>query len=569
MKIGARLGLGFAVVLLLMASLAYVGYARMHSNNRYFEELVQDHNVKTALSNEMERQIANIARASRDLALTNDTDIRKSLIQGIEDARRQYNEARDRLQGMLATDDARKVMDGIVKAQGEARPAVSKAIELGVAGKNAEAAEVIVKEATAPQLRQLQAIHAMVELQERQSKEMLEKAGADYVSGVTLVFALTGAALILSVAMAFLITRSLTRQLGGEPDYAANVAHEIAAGNLTVGVHLRPGDKSSMLVAMKEMRDGLARIVGEVRNGTESIASASKQIASGNLDLSARTEEQASSLEETAASMEELTSTVKHNADNARQANDLAATASSVASKGGLVVSQVVETMGAINGSSKKIVDIISVIDGIAFQTNILALNAAVEAARAGEQGRGFAVVASEVRSLAQRSAGAAKEIKALIGDSVEKVDAGSRLVNQAGEAMEEIVASIRRVTDIMGDISAASQEQTAGIEQINRAVTEMDSVTQQNAALVEEASAAAQAMEDQAAKLTQTVSAFKLDGMSTGGHAAKPEAVQPLRPVPAPESAKKARETKALAAPAPALRVAAKASAGNDWEAF
>jgi methyl-accepting chemotaxis protein len=237
------------------------------------------------------------------------------------------------------------------------------------------------------------------------------------------------------------------------------------------------------------------------------------EIASGNLDLSSRTEEQASSLEETASSMEELTSTVKQNADNARQANQLAVSASEVAGKGGMVVAQVVDTMGSINESSQKIVDIISVIDGIAFQTNILALNAAVEAARAGEQGRGFAVVAAEVRTLAQRSAGAVKEIKSLIDDSVEKVDAGARLVNQAGATMDDIVESIRRVTDIISEITAASQEQTAGIEQINQAITQMDQVTQQNASLVEEAAAAAEAMQNQAGRLTQAVGAFKLDG--------------------------------------------------------
>jgi len=260
------------------------------------------------------------------------------------------------------------------------------------------------------------------------------------------------------------------------------------------------------------MNDSLLKIVREVRLGTDTIATASTQIASGNLDLSSRTEEQASSLEETASAMEELTSTVKQNADNARQANQLAVSASAVAQEGGDVVGQVVATMGSINDSSKKIVDIISVIDGIAFQTNILALNAAVEAARAGEQGRGFAVVASEVRSLAQRSAAAAKEIKVLIDDSVEKVTSGSKLVEQAGSTMAEVVGSVRRVTDIVGEISAASQEQSTGIEEVNRAITQMDEVTQQNAALVEEAAAAAQSLQDQAGKLAQVVGVFKLE---------------------------------------------------------
>ncbi|GGI52910.1 methyl-accepting chemotaxis protein [Oxalicibacterium solurbis] len=324
------------------------------------------------------------------------------------------------------------------------------------------------------------------------------------------ISALMLAAILFAIGM--VIARGMLRQLGGEPDYAASVASSIAAGDLTVDVQLRKGDSGSLLFAMRGMRDSLARIVSEVRSGTDTIATASGQIASGNLDLSSRTEEQASSLEETASSMEELTSTVKQNVDNAKQANQLAATASEVAAKGGTVMTEVVETMRSINDSSKKIVDIIGVIDGIAFQTNILALNAAVEAARAGEQGRGFAVVASEVRSLAQRSAAAAKEIKALIGDSVGKVDAGTALVDQAGETMRDVVDSIGRVTLMMGDITTASQEQSAGIEEVNQAIGQMDQVTQQNAALVEEAAAAAASLQDQADKLAQIVSIFRLN---------------------------------------------------------
>jgi methyl-accepting chemotaxis protein len=319
---------------------------------------------------------------------------------------------------------------------------------------------------------------------------------------------------LLLTGIIFLVIRSIERSLGGEPEYAADVARQIASGDLTSVVETTADDKSSLLFAMKAMRDSLAHVVGQVRSGTDTIATASGQIAAGNMDLSSRTEQQASALEETAASMEQLTSTVKQNADNAHQANELALSASQVAEKGGAVVAQVVDTMASINDSSRKINDIIGVIDGIAFQTNILALNAAVEAARAGEQGRGFAVVATEVRNLAQRSASAAKEIKTLIGDSVEKVDQGAKLVDQAGATMEEIVASIRRVTDIMGDISAASREQTVGIEQVNQAIGQMDQVTQQNAALVEEAAAAAASLQDQAGELLQVVGVFQLDGL-------------------------------------------------------
>ncbi len=323
--------------------------------------------------------------------------------------------------------------------------------------------------------------------------------------------------------------------------------------------------------ALKDMNDSLFKIVGDVRSGTGMIATASSEIAAGNMDLSSRTEQQASSLEETASSMEEMTSTIRQNADNARQANQLALVASNVAVDGGAVVAQVVDTMGSINASAKKIVDIISVIDGIAFQTNILALNAAVEAARAGEQGRGFAVVASEVRNLAQRSASAAKDIKELIGDSVEKVDAGARLVAQAGKSMHDIVESVRRVTEVISEISSASQEQTDGIEQINQAITQMDEVTQRNAALVEEAAAAAESLQDQAGKLTQVVGFFQLgsDSVTNGNASAANVAaakrttatrVSPARPAPASQAAKKQ--------PTAAPKQLASAPS-DDWEEF
>jgi methyl-accepting chemotaxis protein len=317
---------------------------------------------------------------------------------------------------------------------------------------------------------------------------------------------------LLSLAIltsAWLVSRRIKHAL----DEAIRVSNKIAAGDLTGEIIIHSQDETgSLLKSLKEMNTGLAKIVGEVRSGADSIATATEQIAAGNTDLSQRTEEQASALEETASSMEELTSTVKQNADNAQQANQLAISASSVAVKGGDVITKVVDTMKSITDSSRKISDIIGVIDGIAFQTNILALNAAVEAARAGEQGRGFAVVATEVRSLAQRSAAAAKEIKTLIEDSVNKVQDGSRLVEEAGHTTQEIVTSIKRVTDIMAEISAASLEQSSGIEQVNTAITQMDDVTQQNAALVEQAAAAAESLEDQAAQLVQVVTRFTLE---------------------------------------------------------
>jgi methyl-accepting chemotaxis protein len=321
--------------------------------------------------------------------------------------------------------------------------------------------------------------------------------------------------LVVSVLIAWVNTRLLLKQLGGEPTYATDIANRIAEGDLSVTVQVNANDKTSLLHAIAAMRESLSSIVGQVRQGTNLIATASSEIASGNRDLSQRTEHQSESLEKVATAMEELTGTVRQNAHNAMQANTLAVSASDVSEQGGQVMEQVTVTMASINESSKKIVDIISVIDGIAFQTNILALNAAVEAARAGEQGRGFAVVAQEVRTLAQRSAAAAKEIKSLIDDSVVKVGAGSEQVHKAAETMRQVVTSVKRVTEIMGEISGASMEQTAGIEQVNNAIGEMDSMTQQNTALVEQASAAAQELQDQATSLAHVVDVFKLESHS------------------------------------------------------
>ncbi|HEX5345399.1 MAG TPA: methyl-accepting chemotaxis protein [Duganella sp.] len=367
-------------------------------------------------------------------------------------------------------------------------------------------------------------------------------------------------AALIAIICAGYITGTITTPI----NEAVKVAQTVASGDLTSRIEVHTTEETGQLLgALKDMNDSLIRIVGQVRSGTDTIATASAEIASGNLDLSSRTEEQASSLEETASSMEELTSTVRQNADNARQANTLAASASGVAQRGGDVVSRVVETMDSINASSAKIVDIISVIDGIAFQTNILALNAAVEAARAGEQGRGFAVVAGEVRTLAQRSAAAAKEIKELIGDSVEKVGAGSKLVEEAGSTMGEIVTSVQRVTDIMGEISMATQEQSTGIDQINMAVGQMDTVTQQNAALVEEAAAAAASLQEQAARLAEVVSVFRMEEAAVP----RPQAMAVRKTAVAPAAPAQRPALKKPAAKAPAKQVATASS--DDWEEF
>jgi methyl-accepting chemotaxis protein len=373
------------------------------------------------------------------------------------------------------------------------------------------------------------------------------------------------------------LVRSIMRQLGGEPAYAAEIAQEVAKGNLAVSVNLKAGDDSSVLAAMDTMRARLADLVSQVRQSSESIATGASQIASGNADLSQRTEEQASNLEETAASMEEMNSTIKQSVDTMGAASQLAQSASVTATRGGEVVRNVVQTMEEITGSSRKIGDIIGVIDGIAFQTNILALNAAVEAARAGEQGRGFAVVAGEVRSLAQRSAEAAKEIKSLIGESVTKVEAGSQLVNEAGSTMDDLVGQVRRVADLIGEMGTATQEQGQGISQVNEAVNQLDQMTQQNAALVEESAAAASSLSVQADKLVQLVSVFQL----ARGEArpapvpapvpVRPAAVTPVARVAEPKPVLRAKPAAApapvAAAPSPAPAVAAPAS--DDWETF
>jgi methyl-accepting chemotaxis protein-1 (serine sensor receptor) len=379
-------------------------------------------------------------------------------------------------------------------------------------------------------------------------------------------------AMSIGLVLAIIIGMRLIRAISAPLNASVRIARGVAGGDLTQQIYVNSNDETGQLLqALKDMNDSLINTVGKVRQGTETIGVASREIAAGNGDLSSRTESQASSLEETASSMEELTATVKQNADNARQANQLVVSASDFAVKGGNVVGQVVQTMGSIKESSRKIVDIIGVIDGIAFQTNILALNAAVEAARAGEQGRGFAVVAAEVRNLAQRSAGAAKEIKSLIGDSVEKVDAGSRLVDEAGQTMEQIVTSVKHVANIMSEITAASQEQSAGIGEINQAITQMDEMTQQNAALVEQAAAAAESMQEQAALLAEAVAAFKMDDGARPQPAARvaPKAV--VRSEPAP-SVPATRPTTARApSPARAQALAPVVASGNgdEWEEF
>jgi methyl-accepting chemotaxis protein len=571
MKVGTRLGLGFGLVLVLLLMVAVLGVFNMSTIHAKLERIVNENTVKTELVNEMSESVHIVARISRSVVLlTSQADIRIEL-EKVTKARAAYNAAQDQLGKMSATPKGIAIRERILGLQKIARPFNDQVFELALANKDDEATQILMKQAGPATQSWQEAMDEYAALQKATNQADAAEATAAYQRARMLMLVLSGLAIVVGVVAAIRIARGLLRQLGGEPDYAASIAGRIAAGDLTVVVDTQSNDNHSMLHAMKKMRDALAEIVAEVRVGTETIASASSQIASGNQDLSARTEQQASSLEETASSMEELTSAVRANNDNARQANQLAQSASAVAVQGGAVVSQVVNTMGAINDSSRKIVDIIAVIDGIAFQTNILALNAAVEAARAGEQGRGFAVVASEVRTLAQRSAAAAKEIKELIGNSVEKVEVGSKLVEQAGQTMAEVVSSVQRVTDIMAEISTAGDEQSAGIEQINQAVSEMDTVTQQNAALVEEAAAAAEAMQQQAANLERVVSVFQLDGhqrVAKPAPVAKPSAARLAIAKSAKPAA--ARPAPAISAPAKSQkRVTSSAGGEGDWEEF
>jgi methyl-accepting chemotaxis protein len=515
--IGKRLTIGFGGVLVLMAVLAGLAIQRVGQIDTILTRINDVNSVKQRYAINFRGSVHDRAIALRDEVLASSpeaTKVHADLI-GKLDAR--YQESAGPLDALFVPGkdnlpEEKQALATIKEVERRTQPLIAKVIALRQADQVADAAALLDKQAAPAFVDWLASVNALIDLEEKLNKEATKDARGLSGSFFAWMLVLLAAAAGAGALAAWYIARGLLRQLGGQPDYAVAIAGAIAAGDLSVPIDTRAGDRSSLLFAMKGMRDSLVTIVSQVRAGTLTIASASTEITAGNHNLSERSERQAGTLEETASSMEELTGTVRQNADNARQANALAESASSVAQRGGAVVAQVVQTMASINASSKQIAEIIGVIDGIAFQTNILALNAAVEAARAGEQGRGFAVVASEVRNLAQRSAAAAKEIKGLIGDSVAKVDDGAKLVDQAGSTMEEIVHSVKRVTDIMADISLASQEQSAGIEQVNQAIGQMDETTQQNATLVEQAGAAASALQEEAENLAQLVSIFKLD---------------------------------------------------------
>jgi methyl-accepting chemotaxis protein len=565
LKISTKLFVSFASVLLLTVVLGVTSITAISNINRSAEDMATNWlpSVQAVLT--LQTKVGDFRRWELAHLLTPEAPKMAMYEKRMEETLVAMKAIDTAYGKLISGDEEREIHKDLLKQWEGFMVEHGKLMELSRKNDKEEAKQT-ASEGSAKMLGEVNArLAKLVKINAEGSEASAANAASVVARSRAIVLTVLGVAIVLGLLLSWWVARLISRPL----KVAVEAAQQVAAGDLTANVASSSRDETGdLLRALREMTASLSKVVGGVRSGTQSIATASAQIAAGNMDLSSRTEEQASSLEETASSMEELTSTVKQNADNARQANQLAVAASAIAERGGAVVSQVVSTMGDIDTASRKIADIIGTIDGIAFQTNILALNAAVEAARAGEQGRGFAVVATEVRSLAQRSAAAAREIKVLIGDSVAKDDTGNQLVRQAGDTIAEVVVSVQRVTDIMGEITSASQEQSAGIEQINQAIAQMDQVTQQNAALVEQAAAAADSMQEQAGALAKSVSTFRLDG--AGQVLASPAAAVTKALAPATVRPATGRPVKGLPTHAPSLATGkTQPSAASEWEEF
>ena len=565
MKIGRRLAFGFGLLLILSIVITGIGVLKLKVVANAAREMMEVPVAKERLISDWSKNIAVAVVRTIAVSKSSDATLANFFKSDAADSAKASSELIKKIEPLLLSQQEKDLFQQLMDMRKEYSASRDGVMKLKSDGKAEEAAKLLDERFVPIANKYKEMAGQFVQMQ----RDYLDQKGKeiDAIEAASRV-ELIGLALLVC-ALGILCGWSLAASITGPLHRAVAAARRVAAGDLSGAIEVTARDETGdLLQALKGMNESLLRIVARVRNGTDIIGTASSEIAAGNQDLSSRTEQQASSLEETASSMEELTSTVRQNADNARHANQLATAAADIAANGGQVVSQVVETMASINDASKKVVDIISVIDGIAFQTNILSLNAAVEAARAGEQGRGFAVVASEVRSLAQRSAAAAKDIKDLIGDSVEKVGTGTELVNQAGRTMDEVVASIRRVTDIVAEISAASAEQSAGIEQVNQAIAQMDQVTQQNAALVEEAAAASESMHHQSQELAAAVGEFRLGDAGGASGQATAAARVGVPSVAATLRGTAAGKPAAAVAPRPG-RAIAPPTAGDEWQEF